>query len=279
MNHINPIKKVISVGLSLVMLFTLSSTAFAAPAYTDAPIEGVSNQDFSRDMALEIFRKYLNEKNVTANTLTSEEATMLWEGFAQYAVDNGYIADTPEQRAGITVEAGRALISLCADICSEKYPTASMLLEHSLHDNPEDIVYGSSSSYAQQIEDSEEFQEILDDAIEEAKTLTYITSSRISGSVRLDSTTDLLLAYRSIDYVRWIKRPGITDNLWHMEVTFRDTYDFDSDGWSDVWDELQVSGLVGAAGEVLTMLAATAVDMGIIEEFEIEVVVETDFRA
>lgn len=281
MNHIHPIKKAISMGLSMAMLFALSTTAFAAPITSaDEPAEIASNQDFSRDMALGVLKEYLTEKNVTANTLTTEDqAAMLWEGLAQYAVDNGYIADTPEQRAGITVSAGRAILSLCADICSGKYPTASMLLEHSLHDNPSDVVYGSNSDYAKQIEESDEFQDILDDAIAEAKTLTHITGSRISDSVRLDSTTDLLLAYRNIDYVRWIKRPGTTDNLWHMEVTFRDTYDFDSDGWTEVWDELQVSGLAGATGEVLTMLAATAVDMGIIEEFDIEITVETDFRA
>ena len=64
-----------------------------------------------------------------------------------------------------------------------------------------------------------------------------------------------------------------------MEVTFKDTYDFDSEGWGEVWDELQSDGLDGAIGEALTMAAEVAVDMGIIEEYEIEITVETDFRA
>lgn len=280
MTH-HPVKRVVTTALSLAMVFSLSTTAFAASSTSaDASIETTCSQEFSQDMAYDVLKQYLDEKNATANSLnTEDQATMFWNGFAQFAVDNGYIDDTPEQRAGITVSAGRAVISYCSDLCSEKYPTASMFLKHSLQDNPSDLTYGSSTSYARQIEESEEFQGILDDAIAEAKKLDHITGSRISDSVKLQSTTDLLLSYRNIDYIRWIKRPNTSTNLWNMEVTFKDTYDFDSEGWGEVWDELQSDGLDGAIGEALTMAAEVAVDMGIIEEYEIEITVETDFRA
>lgn len=280
MNRFNPIKRTIAVGMALATVFTMSTTAFATPiASADEAVESISYQEISQDMVLEILNKYIAESSMNINNITSEEdATSFIDGYTQYAVDNGYIADTPEQRAGLGVAVVRGLLSAAAALGGIPCETAGYFLQHSLQDNPSDLVFGPSSKYAEQILDSSEFQDILDDAKAlvrgfEDNVSIYMTS----GSTTLDSTLDLLLAYRAIDYNIRMDRDYSNHNLWHLEVTFKDPYDFDSDGWIEVWERYNAGGLIDAGAEVLNMAAEAAMDIGAIVEYDIEVTVETDF--
>lgn len=280
MKRFNSIKKTISIGMVLATVFTMSTTAFAAPVSSaDIPVEDVSYQQISQDMVLEIMNQYVAESSANINSIMAEEdAVSFIDGFVQYAVDNGYIADTPEQRASLSVFAVRALLSLAANAGGTVWYTAGTFLEHSLNDHPTDIIAGPSSSYAEQIQESSEFQDILDDAKSLARGLDdNVSVYRTSGSTTLDSTTDLLLAYRAIRYNIRMERDHSNDNLWHLEVTFKDTYDFDSDGWISIWEEYQTGSFIGAAAEALNAAAEAAMDIGAIVEYDIEVTVETSF--
>lgn len=166
MNRFNPIKRMLAIGMTLATIFTMSTTAFAAPADSvGTTAENASYQQVSQDMAMEILEQYVTESPLGINSITTEEqAASFIDGYLQYAVDNGYIDDTPEQKASISKAFARGLLSIAAGAGGVLCPTAGEFLSHSLQDNPSDLVYGSSSSYAEQIQNSSEFQSILNNA-------------------------------------------------------------------------------------------------------------------
>lgn len=207
-----------------------------------------------------------------------QRTTLFIDGFVQYAVDNGYIADTPEQRLDLGVTAVRLMLSLAASTGAALWPTAATFLTHSLQDNPAKITGVPSSGYSKQIKESSEFQEILDDIKVLAKGFDdNVSIYRTSGSTTLDSTPDLLLAYRAIRYNILMERDYSDHDVWRVEVVFKDTYDFDSDGWISIWEEYETAGLIGAAAETLNAVAEAATDIGAIVEYDIEVTVKTSF--
>lgn len=280
MSRFNHIKRTIAIGMTLATIFTMSTTAFAAPAVSmDTPEGSICYQQVSQDMAMEILKQYVAESPLDTNSITTErEAASFVDGYVQYAVDNGYIADTPEQRADISKALARGVLSIAANAGGVFFPTAGDFLNHSLQDNPGDLTYGPNSTYAQQIQESSEFDDIVDEMIQEAENATPGAVGFVYyGTTSLDSTTDLLLAYRAVSYTVHLQRPYSSSNDWTAEVVFRDTYDFDSDGWSDVWEELNTGGLIAGGAEVLNMVAEAAMDIGAIVEYDIRVTVETSF--
>lgn len=282
MNCYKSAKRVIAVGVTLAMMLTMSTTAFAATeSSTVTTSESLSSQHISNDMAMEILREYLREYSVDMNSISTEEqVSSFLDSYVQYAVDKGYIADTAEQRAGLTVAVVRAVLSVAAFAGGIPFKTAGDFLSHSLQDNPSDLVYGASSTYAKQIKESSEFDDIVDEMIQKAKDLPdKAVGLRYSSSISLDSTTDLLLAYRAVSYDVHFTRPSATSHTWTAEIVFHDTYDFDSDGWSAVWDEFQTGGLIEGGAELLNMAAEAAMNIGAIVEYDIEVTVTTSFTA
>lgn len=169
------------------------------------------------------YHNYLQQKG------NSRSADSL-NGFAQYAVDNGIISDTPQQRAAITKAIVRTEFKVVvAGGKAAGYKTAAALLEHSLQDNPSNLSYGGTTTYATQIANSAECKKLVDEFH------TYVKGKKLSarttsGSVTLNSTTDLHLAYNKMDYVISGKKTG---NTWKLEVTVKDTYDFETQAWKN----------------------------------------------
>lgn len=282
MDRIKYVKRAIATCATLAMIFATPTTTFAAAEPSAvAPNESISSQQVSDDMALEILSEYLQESSINLNSITTEEqATSFLDDYIQFAVDNGYIADTPEQRAGLGVTVVRAVLSIAAFAGGIPFKTAGEYLSHSLQDNPSDLVYGPNTTYAEQIKESDEFDDIIDEMIQKAKSLpTGAVGLIYSSSTSLDSTTDLLLAYRAVSYDVHFTRTSSTSHNWTAEVVFHDTYDFDSDGWSAVWEEFQTGGFIEGGAEFLNMAADAAMDIGAIVEYDIEVTVETSFIA
>lgn len=280
MNRINPIKRIVAFGMALATTFSLATSAFAAPVVpVDKPVEVTSYQEVSQDMAMEIWKQYIAEAPMNISSIaTKAQAASFVDGYVQYAVDNGYIEDTPAQRASIGVAFARGILTIAANAGGLAYPIAGEFLKHSLQDNPEDLVYDSSSSCAEKIANSTEFQALVDDAKSFASSVESTTVGQVlTDSTTLQSTVDLLLAFRAVGYTSYLKRDSSNKNLWHFKVVFEDTYDFDSGGWSDVWDELKTGGLIQGGAEVLNMVAEAAMDIGAIVEYDIEVTVETSF--
>lgn len=281
MNRFNRIKRAFTFVITLAIIFTMPTTALAAPISSDNNSSAsISYPEITQDMALAILQEYTEASQNSINNITSDsQARVFLEDYVQYAVDNGYIADTPEQRAGLTVAVVRGVLNIAAGAGGLLYKTAGEYLKHSLQDNPSDLIYGPDTTYADQIKESSEF----DDIIEYAKSLARgfddnVSIYMTSGSTSLESTVDLLLSYRAIRYNLHMKRDYRDHNVWNIEVTFKDTYDFDSDGWSEIWDEIQTGGLIDGGAEFLNMCADAAMDIGAIVEYDIKVTVESSFR-
>ena len=117
------------------------------------------------------------------------------DNFAEYAVEQDIIENTPVQRAAITKAVIRAEFkTVVAAGNTLGYTTAATLLNHSLQDSPSDISYGSSTTYASQISKSSECKKIVQQFKADVKGQN-MTARTITSSTTLNSTTDLHLDY------------------------------------------------------------------------------------
>ena len=263
--------KFLSCIMELVMMMMCAVPAFAVEMSDEVYASSTSN-DFNEtihmtdEQALEYFKAFLASQPSVAtdeNYITQESLN----AFAQYAVDEGIIADTAEQRGAITkaiVRAEFAVVVAGGDLAG--FDTAADLLDHSLQDSPSDLSYGSTSSYATQILNSSECKKIISDfkAYVKGKNLSARTTS---GSITLNSTTDLHLAYNKVSYVA----SGTKSNgKWTLTIKFKDTYNFEKQAWENAMtDNVVVTAL--------NNYAAYAQDIGAIVPYDITVTVKTTF--
>lgn len=190
--------KLLSCIMACIIMLMCAVPAFAAETSGEVSIVSTANDyhetiKMTDEQALEYFEEFLSYRPSIASvedTITQETLN----AFAQYAVDEGIIADTAEQRGAITkavVRASFAVVVAGGDLVG--FDTAADFLDHSLQDSPSDLSYGSTSSYATQILNSSECKKIISDfkAYVKGKNLSARTTS---GSTTLNSTTDLHLA-------------------------------------------------------------------------------------
>ena len=254
-----------------VMLMMCAVPAFAAETSDEVAVTSTANDyneviKMTDEQALEYFKEFLASQPCPA-TLESNITKETLDAFAQYAVDEGLIADTAEQRGAITkaiVRAEFAVVVAGGNLAG--FDTAADFLDHSLQDSPSDLSYGSTSSYATQILNSSECKKIISDfkAYVKGKNI----SARItSGSTTLNSTTDLHLAYNKVSYVA----SGTKSNgTWTLTIKFKDTYDFEKQAWENAMTD-------NAAVTALNNYAAYAQDIGAIVPYDITVTVKTTF--
>lgn len=216
--------------------------------------------------ALALYEQYLEEHpSIIADG--EEFAVSTLDGFAQYAVDEGIIDDTIQERAAITKATVRAefkLVAAAGDLLG--YSNASTFLNHSLQDRPSNLSYPSATGTAQWIAHSAECTEI----VRQFKTTvagTNLIEKRVTGAVTLNSTTDLHLSFNNVSYEAiGIKRNG----RWTLTVTFHDTYDFDAQSWKNAMTD-------NAMITIINNYAAYAQSIGAIVPYKIAVTVETTF--
>ncbi len=270
MKYVN-CSKLLSCIMACIMMLVCAVPAFATEVVDELPVVSTANDyneaiKMTDEQAFEYFEEFLAsqpsiasvEGNITQETLSA---------FAQYAVDEGIIADTAEQRGAITkaiVRASFAVVVTGGDLLG--FDTAADLLDHSLQDSPSDLSYGSTSSYATQILNSSECKKIISDfkAYVTGKNLSARTTS---GSTTLNSTTDLHLAYNKVSYIA----SGTKSNgKWTLTIKFKDTYDFEKQAWENAMTD-------NAAVTALNNYAAYAEDIGAIVPYDITVTVKTTF--
>ena len=143
--------------------------------------------------------------------------------------------------------------------------TAAEFLDHSLDDEPRNLVYGPTTEYAAQILNSSELSTITQKFIAavSGKNLTYY---RMTGTTTLDSTLDLMLAYNNVSY-------AVTGNIttfrkWSLTITITDTYDFKYTDWLTAITEVDATA-------VLNNLGAKAQSVGAIVPYDIQLTVNT----
>lgn len=218
------------------------------------------------DEVLKLYNQYLLS---TPNALSEETyfSAETLNGFAQYAVDKGIIEDTPVQRSAIKKDFLRGEFKMVAKAGNiAGYTTAAALLNHSLQDNPSNLSLNSSSTYSTQILNSSECRKIINDFITAVKGKNYF-SRTASGSTTLNSTTDLHLAYNKVSYTASGRK---TNGMWILTITFKDTYDFESQAWKNAMTEDSVI-------TILNNYAAQAQSIGAIVPYNVQVTVQTFF--
>lgn len=189
------------------------------------------------------------------------------EGFTQYAVEEGIIEDTVEQRAAITKAVVRAefkLVVAGGNVLG--YTAAATLLNHSLQDNPSNLSYVSTTDMAKQIAGSTECTTIVNQFKSDVTGTNYVRKTN-SGTTTLNSTTDLHLAYNNVNY----SATGVKSNgKWTLTITFTDTYDFDAQSWKNAMTD-------NALVTILNNYAAYAQSIGAIVPYNVTVTVQTTF--
>lgn len=264
--------KVLSFVIARLLSLSCSIPAFAAETDSGDVVAQTTSNDYNQvigmtdEQALEYFNEFLESRPNTLSTEPTVTQETLDE-FAQYAVDNGIIEDTPEQRGAITKAVVRAEFAVV--VAGGKlagFSTAAALLDHSLQDSPSNLNYGSTSTYATQIAGSSECKKIVSDfkAYVSGRNLSSRTTS---GSTTLNSTTDLHLAYNKVSYIAsGTKKNGV----WNLTITFNDTYDFETQAWKNAMTD-------SAVVTILNNYAAYAQSIGAIVPYNIKVTVNTTF--
>ena len=216
---------------------------------------------------LNLYNDYIGT-TISLNNIDAENVSEdSLEGFLQYAIENGVIEDTTAEKAALSkafyrtqfkaaVAAGNAL----------GYTTAADFLDHSLQDNPSSFICDSSTSYASQILNSEEIQSIIS-SFKASVSGTSLTTKNMSGSIALDSTTDLHLAYNNVDYVVFGAK---TNGVWDVSVTITDTYDFKHEEWKNAMTD-------NAVVTMINNYAYDAQQVGAIVPYTIRVTARTSF--
>lgn len=264
--------KIISCIMAAMLMLMCAIPTLAAETSNEISATSTANNyneviQMTNEHALEYFKEFLASQSSPTTVADVSITQDTLEAFTRYAVEEGIIADTAEQRGAITkaiVRAEFAIVVAGGDVAG--FDTAADLLEHSLQDYPDDLSYGYTSSYAQQILNSSECQSIISDfkAYVTGKNLNARTTS---GSKTLNSTTDLHLAYNKVSYYA----TGIKNNgVWTLTIKFRDTYDFQKQAWENAMtDNIVVTAL--------NNYAAYAQDIGAIVPYDITVTIRTTF--
>lgn len=168
----------------------------------------------------------------------------------------GFTKEGVRREFAIVADGGRAL----------GLSTAAAFLDHSLQDNPSNLIYGASSSYAIQILNSAECAALVREFRESVTGEELLTKNK-SGSLTLNSTRDLHLAYNKVSYVA----RGVNNNgRWTLTITISDRYDFEEQKWKNSMTD---NNLV----TIINNYAAYAQDIGAIVPYNIKVTVQTTF--
>lgn len=172
-------------------------------------------------------------------------------------VEKGVAKSDIRNDLAIVVSAGKEL----------GFTTAAYFLNHSLNDNPSNLVLGSGTKYAKQIMNSASCIAIVDDFRELVTGKSWVAKT-VSGSTTLNSTTDLMLAYNKVNYTI---KGTYSNGTWTLTIVFTDTQDFDPVRWNTYINRPSVAA-------VLNNYGAYAQEMGAIVPYSIKVNVATSFH-
>lgn len=269
----------------LVVVLLTSQTAFATEVETETitlsdgeeyVVNGLSEPILSYDpilgmtdeCVLDLYEEFLISEGSSASQIDLSENSL--DAFVEYAVEKGIINNTQAERAAVTKAVVRASLAMAAEDARTilGLTTASACLDHSLQDNPTNVSITSSDPISKQVKASSECKKIINDfkSYVKGKKLSARTTS---GSTALNSTKDLQLALNRVSYVA--SGTKNSSGVWTLKITFRDTYDFDCDKWT------QLKGLKAATINALNSYGKYAQSVGAVVPYEISILVKTTF--
>lgn len=216
---------------------------------------------------LDLYEQFIEGKPSLFSSNTSDNISE----FTDYCVALGVIDDTPTERSVVSKVLIRSYFKAAVTAGNVAgYTTAAYLLNHSLQDNPANLTFATSSTYAYQVERSTACQSIINSLKSKAASGT-VSYSMISGSTTLNSTTDLMLSYNKVNYKAELTK--MTSNgLWRVDIVFTDTYDFAAQDWKNSMTDNAVVTLINNQ-------AAAAQSSGAIQPYNITVKTSTYFYA
>ncbi len=271
-------KKILVIGTFLYMMSMPVKTYAAEAEYqlTGISVNEVSSVEvqiqekecisLTNEEILNLYNAFLESKTGILSQGKVEPQKTL-EEFAEYAVHNNIIEDTPVARAAITKAVVRAEFKVVVTAGNALgYTMSAALLDHSLQDNPSVLTYGTSTNFANNIGVSTECTSIIN-SFQQAVNGTNKTSYTMSGTTTLNSTTDLHLALNNVNYtVSGTKSNGV----WSVYITITDTYDFDYVAWKNEMTD-------NDAVTVINNYAAYAQSIGAIVPYTINITIRKTF--
>lgn len=146
--------------------------------------------------------------------------------------------------------------------------TGSACLRHSLQDNPTNVSITASDPISKQVKNSSACKKIISEFKSYVRSHS-LSARTTSGSTTLNSSLDLTLAFNKVSYVAsgTVNSKGV----WTLNITFKDTYDFDNTKWTNV------SGLKAATINALNSYGKYAQSIGAVVPYKIQIAVKTTF--
>ncbi len=242
---------------------------YAVNALEVESVSYIKEIDMTEQELDNLYQSYLKSlpSNINGDAISTKQTI---ENFIDYAIEEGIIEDTPVQRAAVTKALVRADLRALAKIGDDLgYTTASACLLHSLQDNPTNVSITSSDPIAAQVKKSTEIKKIISDY------KAYVRSNRVSlystsGSVTLNSTRDLHLAFNKVSYQASGTRNS--KGVWTVTITVNDTYDFEHINWKNA-----LSGYSSAGVTLINNYAAYGQSIKAVVPYKIKITMKTTF--
>lgn len=242
---------------------------YAVNALEVESVSYIKEIDMTEQELDNLYQSYLKSlpSNINGDAISTKQTI---ENFIDYAIEEGIIEDTPVQRAAVTKALVRADLRALAKIGDDLgYTTASACLLHSLQDNPTNVSITSSDPIAAQVKKSTEIKKIISDY------KAYVRSNRVSlystsGSVTLNSTRDLHLAFNKVSYQASGTRNS--KGVWTVTITVNDTYDFEHINWKNA-----LSGYSSAGVALINNYAAYGQSIKAVVPYKIKITMKTTF--
>ena|GEM_PF-3688749 len=208
---------------------------------------------------MQAFDTYINTVNRSQVGKNSSEADI--QAFVEYAVANGIIEDTPINRTIVAIISARVHMGIVATAGGVLgFKMAEAFLNHSLQDNPSTYTVNRDTTYSNQVKNSTAHANLIASVGNMLNTYSGTIYTQ-TGSVALNSTTDLHLALNLASYILGAEKVG---SSWNIYVRYYDVYDFAPGDWSKL-------SLSGAAIAALNQAGYSAMSIGAVVPYGIEI--------
>jgi hypothetical protein len=211
----------------------------------------------------EEYQKFISNKAKNNNSSTYIPTVQEIQEFVDYAASSGIIENTPTAKSSVTKELVRASMKLVVTGgYALNYDLAAECLDHSLQDNPSDIIYYDGSWQSSKVKNGTAYKNLLSNVYKKLSENNSAIYYYTEGSMILNSTKDLFLALNKVGYEVSARNYSGTWDVW-IKVT--DTYNFEYANW------MSSSGLTGAAATALNNYGVIAQSIGAVVPYDITV--------
>jgi hypothetical protein len=172
-------------------------------------------------------------------------------------------------------EVVRLPVHLGVALTEDRLPFAAELLEHSLRNNPADVVYQDGSGLSDKIQESPEYKAALDAIKEQIKDMPPgPISGELKEGIKFEADRDLFLAIHNARVTYSGHKNA--DGTFTLTVSVVDTYNFESQALRSKYygDYYYQGGIKGAFTAVINELAVAEELLTGINPFKVTVLIK-----